>query len=118
MIVILQEDITLPSVPSVDPLSNEVKALIASKIKLEYFWKGSCYNLQEGGSKSSKDRALDSLLHSLTIYHLKVNICFCLLHWKMCVIRSNIGYTKLISMPFVLYFDKLLLTNSNILQMQ
>ncbi|CAL9084532.1 unnamed protein product, partial [Musa textilis] len=46
------EDVTLPSVPSVDPLSNEVKALIASKIKLEYFWKGSCYNLQEGGSKS------------------------------------------------------------------
>ncbi|CAL9152245.1 unnamed protein product [Musa hybrid cultivar] len=46
------EDVTLPSVPSVDPLSNEVKALIASKIKLEYFWKGSCYNLQEGVSKS------------------------------------------------------------------
>ncbi|RRT85659.1 hypothetical protein B296_00007024 [Ensete ventricosum] len=52
MIVILQEDVILPSLPSVDPLSNEVKALIASKIKLEYFWKGSCYNLQEGASKS------------------------------------------------------------------
>ncbi|WOL17150.1 glutamic acid-rich protein [Canna indica] len=46
------EDVTLPSLPSVDPLPNEVKALIASKLKLEYFWKGSCYHLQEVGSRS------------------------------------------------------------------
>ncbi|XP_074565393.1 uncharacterized protein LOC141821911 [Curcuma longa] len=51
------EDVTLPGLPTVDPLPDEVKALIASKLKLEFFWKNSCYNLQAVASKSKNQDA-------------------------------------------------------------
>ncbi|XP_042379678.1 nucleolin-like [Zingiber officinale] len=51
------ENVTLPSLPTIDPLPDEVKALIASKLRLEHFWKTSCYNLQAVASKSKNQDA-------------------------------------------------------------
>ena len=43
----MQEDVTLPSLPNIDALPNEEKLLIRSKYKLELFWVGSCYHLEQ-----------------------------------------------------------------------
>ncbi|KAJ0975137.1 hypothetical protein J5N97_017102 [Dioscorea zingiberensis] len=55
--ILFPENVSLPDLPNVEPLPNEEKVLIAGKIKLEYFWKSSCYHLEEGALKSKSQDA-------------------------------------------------------------
>ncbi|XP_039128629.1 nucleoplasmin-like protein ANO39 [Dioscorea cayenensis subsp. rotundata] len=50
----MQENVSLPDLPNAEAFTNEERVLITGKIKLEYFWKASCYHLEEGSLKSSK----------------------------------------------------------------
>lgn len=50
----LQEDVSLPDAPNIRIMPNEAKALIASKVRLENFWKHSSYYLEEAALKTSK----------------------------------------------------------------
>jgi len=47
-----EQDITLPEMRCAKA-SNEEKALIVSTLKLEEFWRSSCYYLEEDAPKKS-----------------------------------------------------------------
>jgi hypothetical protein len=47
-----EQDITLPELTCVKA-SNEEKALILSTLKLQEFWRTSCYHLEEDAPKKS-----------------------------------------------------------------
>lgn len=46
LITAYEQDITLPEIKCVKA-SNEEKALLVSTLKLEEFWRNSCYHLEE-----------------------------------------------------------------------
>ena len=48
----MQESVSLPDLPNAEAFTSEERVLITGKIKLEYFWKASCYHLEEGFLKS------------------------------------------------------------------
>lgn len=52
--ILFPENVSLPDLPNAEAFTNEERVLITGKIKLEYFWKASCYHLEEGSLKSSK----------------------------------------------------------------
>ncbi|KAM0949631.1 putative DNA-directed RNA polymerase III, subunit Rpc31 [Dioscorea sansibarensis] len=50
--ILFPENVSLPGLPNSEAFTNEERVLITGKIKLEYFWKASCYHLEEGFLKS------------------------------------------------------------------
>jgi len=62
----LEQDITLPEMKCAKA-SNEEKALIVSTLKLEEFWRSSCYHLEEDAPKKS---TMAELITALPFAHL------------------------------------------------
>jgi len=61
-----EQDITLPEMKCAKA-SNEEKALILSTLKLEEFWRSSCYHLEEDAPKKS---TMAELVTALPFAHL------------------------------------------------
>jgi hypothetical protein len=61
-----EQDITLPEMKCAKA-SNEEKALILSTLKLEEFWRSSCYHLEEDAPKKS---IMAELITALAFAHL------------------------------------------------
>jgi hypothetical protein len=61
-----EQDITLPEMKCAKA-SNEEKALILSTLKLEEFWRSSCYHLEEDAPKKS---TMAELITALAFAHL------------------------------------------------
>lgn len=75
----LQEDVSLPDAPNIRIIPNEAKVLIASKVRLENFWKHSSYHLEEAAPKTSKIILLISFcfLHSIVHYYFNTKPVNC-----------------------------------------
>ncbi|KAH7690504.1 DNA-directed RNA polymerase III subunit Rpc31 protein [Dioscorea alata] len=50
--ILFPENVPLPDLANSEAFTNEERVLVSGKIKLEYFWKASCYHLEEGFLKS------------------------------------------------------------------